>query len=199
MTSDISNNWMRKAGPAVLVGLVSGVISAFAVEPGAQILEEISFLQDSLVGLLSILGLTAGLVFGLMGAVFGMVRLGLKLFAAALWLYASIIGMSAAFYVSILTFDNSPDGTASYVFPYLAASPVGALILGGAIVSVRPYARKPNLLACLVAGPTLWAVAVAGALYGAGSDGALDVPWLLPLFCGWQAIFLTIVTLWRSA
>lgn len=197
MASDTSAEWMKKAIPAVLVGLTSGVVSAFVVEPGTHIVEGIRFLQDTLLGLLSTLGLTTGLTFGAIGAVFGMVRLGLKPFAATVWFCASIIGMGVAFYIALLTVDHRSGGTGVYIVPYLAASPVGALILGGALVSVGAYARNWKLLGCLAAAPTLWAVGVAVAMSVAGTDDALEVPWLLALFCGWQAMFLTIVTLWR--
>ncbi len=196
MAGDNSIDWMTRAAPAVLVGLVSGVISAFAVEPGVQFLEQISFLQDTLVGFLSILGLTAGLCFGVAGAGFGLWRLDYDLRHAALWFVGSIMGMSAAFYAAILFFDNASN---QYVLSYLVGSPVGALILGAPIVMFRPYLAKMKLLASLLVVPTLWAVGVAFALMWASSDDALAVPWLLALFCGWQTIYLVILSVWRRA
>ena len=198
MSDAVSHDRAWNAGFGALAGLVSGVISANLVLPGSKILEQVGFLQDTLVGLLSMLALTAGLTFGVIGAVFVALRLRVGPFGAMLWFAASIIGMGAAFYASILIFDNRT-APASYVLPYLVASPIGALILGGAIAAVRPYARKLRLLATLVAAPTAWAVFVAFVMLGATSDDALSVPWMLALFGGWQAIFLGIVAGWRGA
>ena len=96
---------------------------------------------------------------------------------AALWLGASIVGMSAAYYVAIVTYDSS---LASYVVPYLAASPVGALVLGGGVVALQPYRAKLKLMASLLVAPTIWAVGVAFALMSRVADDALTVPWLKP-------------------
>ncbi len=175
-------------------GLISGIISAVLVEPVAETTENIALLQNTLVGLLSILGLSAGLVFGLVGGLFGRWRLGFEWLHSAMWFVGSIVGMGAAFYVAILTFDREAE---NYVGPYLLASPVGALVLGGAIVAFRPFAAKMKLLASLLVVPTIWAVGVGVALLNATSDDAMSVPWLIALFCGWQAIFLAILAWWR--
>lgn len=176
------------------VGVISGLISAVLVEPVAETTENIAFLQDTLVGLLSILALSSGLVFGIVGGLFGRWRLGFDWLHSAIWFVASVVGMGAAFYVAILTFDRE---TATYIVPYLSASPVGALVLGGAIVAFRPFAAKLKLLASLLVAPTIWAVGVGVALLNATSDDAMSVPWLIALFCGWQAIFLAILAWWR--
>jgi hypothetical protein len=196
MENDTSQRLGTQAVLAILAGLLSGAISAVAVEPVGSVLENVPFLEDTLVGLLSMLGLTAGLTFGIIGAAFGGWRLGFGWRHAALWLCASIVGMSAAFYAAILSFDNAVN---SFVVPYLVASPVGALILGGGIVALRPYQAKLKLMASLLVAPTIWAVGVAVALLSRVSDDALSVPWLLALFCGWQTIFLLILALWRRA
>ncbi|WP_224813928.1 hypothetical protein [Hasllibacter sp. MH4015] len=198
MSNSITSRTSGQAVPALAAGALSGIVSALAVEPVAQHLETIPILQDTLVGLLSVMGLSAGLSFGLVGAASGVWRLDFRLRDAGLWLAASILGMAAAFYVSIATFDTGSSAP-GYVLPYLAGSPLGALILAAPILWLRPFANKMALLATLVGVPTLWAIAIAGAMHVLGTSEALEVPWLMALFCGWQAIYLMILALWRRA
>ncbi|MEX3016405.1 hypothetical protein [Gymnodinialimonas hymeniacidonis] len=186
-------------GLAAGAGIVSGIVSGLLLEPAVEVMESLTVLADTLTGILFPMAMSAGLVFGVIGAIFGLSRLGFRPLVAALWFTGSIVGMGAAFYVSILTYDSSNSGGADFIIPYLCASPVGALILGGPLVLLRPYAAKLKLLAALVVLPSLLALGVAVLMGVQQADDALSLSWLIPLYVGWQTLFLTTLAMWRRA
>lgn len=170
-------------------GVVSGVISAVTLDPFMQVIEELPWAPQEIWGFLTTFGVSAGLAFGLLGGAFLMLRKGVGAVSAGVFLATSMVGIAAAVYVAILFFDNQVE---NYILPYLAASPVGALIVAGPLAFLARFERPWRKLVLAVALPTLWAVAVAVAMAALGSDDATDIPWLAALYIGWQALFLMI-------
>lgn len=169
---------------AVAAATLSGGLSAVSLDPAMNIIEELPFLSNDLMGVLLPFSLTAGLAFGVCGAVVARFAMGVRTAGAVAFCLASIVGIAAAVYLAMLVYDNSND---SFVRPYAVGGPLGALILAIPFAFVGRFAQPWRVIGLATLLPTLWAVGVAALLDG---DAALEAPGLAVLYIGWQAIFL---------
>ena len=168
------------------VGLVTGLLSAVTLNPLGEASDALVWWPGELLGFLSVFALSAGLIYGVLGGGFARLRLGFAWRAVAAFALTSMVGIAAAVYVAMLMMDYDAS-TPSFAAPYLAASPVGALIMAVPVVVLAQIARPVWVVVRIVALTTAWSLAVAVAL---GTGEALSVPWLMALFAGWQALFL---------
>lgn len=167
---------------AIGAATLSGAVSAISLEPAMQLTEVI--VPDEFYGLLTTFAVTAGLAFGLCGAAVAVWAMGGRATGGLVFLLTSMIGIVAAVYLAILSFDNSSD---SFILPYALGSPLGALIVAVPFAFAGRFLHPWRVIGLATALPTLWAIGVASAVSG---DSALEVPWLAALYIGWQAIFL---------
>ncbi len=175
------------------VGIVSGAVSAAIFRPLTETTSRLSWFPEELSGFLGIFVLSAGIVFGVLGAAFGLWRKVFGPLGGVTFFATSMAGIWAAVYAAVLTFDSASGSLANYYIPYLIGSPIGALIM---IVPIALLARfqqpgKAIVLATLL--PTIWSVGVAVVMNAFGSDAAIAFPWLHALFIGWQALFLMVM------
>lgn len=170
---------------AVAVATLSGYISAITLMPFMDVMEQMGL--GDLLGILSTFGLTAGLAFGLLGGGFSLWRLRVSPLAAGAFLVASILGMAAATYLAMLSFDNAAN---DFKLSYLLGSLLGALFVAVPFALLGRFAHPARTIGLAVALPTVWAVGVAASL--SNGDAALEVPGLAALYVGWQVIFLGV-------
>ncbi|GAB5449236.1 hypothetical protein [Gymnodinialimonas sp.] len=169
--------------------LLSGAFSAFTLEPIGEVIETLDL--GDLPGLLVPFALSAGLAFGLCGGAVALWRMRVRPLAGAAFLVMSMLGIAAAVYVAALSYNNAE---ASFLWPYAAGSPVGALILAVPFAFFGPFAQPWGTIGLATALPTLWAMGVGFTFSG---DAALEVPGLATLYVGWQLIFLSVFALSR--
>ncbi len=169
---------------AIAAAILSGAVSAISLQPVLDVMERGSF--DDLFGILSSFSLTAGLAFGLCGAAVVVWIMGARTAAAAVFCVTSMIGIAAAVYLAMLSYDNT---TESFVLSYALGSPLGALIVAVPFAFVARFARPWRTIGLATVLPTLWAVGVAASITG---EAALEIPGLATLYIGWQVIFLCV-------
>lgn len=187
----LSKHHIYRLSLALGVGILSGTVSAFSLDPVMQVFETVA--RDDLFGLLSSFAATAGLSFGVAGAAFLVAVLRHRALTGGVFLLTSMIGMAAAVYVAILAFDNSLN---SFMVPYGLASPLGALIVAGPVTMLGQYVRRWRTLGLAMGIPSVWAVGVAAVV---GPDAALEVSGLAALYIGWQASVLAVFATARRA
>ncbi|MEJ6392389.1 hypothetical protein V8J82_03925 [Gymnodinialimonas sp. 2305UL16-5] len=176
---------------AVFCGVLTGALSSWAIEPVSDLRLSIPGLPSDAFPIATPLSIAAGVPFGLLGALFVWRVLRFTLPQVLLFSVLSIVGMFAAaeaatwaFLIPLPPFDES------FFLAYLAASPIGALILAGPMMLWRRGAGALQTLWRAVAWPTGAALLVAFTMVAMGSDDALNLPWSAALFCSWQALFL---------
>lgn len=169
---------------AIAAATLSGVVSAISLEPVMELMERNR--TDDLFGLLSSFAFSAGLAFGLFGAAVAVWSMRVRTAAAVVFLLTSMIGMAAAVYLAMLSFDNT---TSSFVLPYASGSPLGALIVAVPFALVSGIAHRWRTIVLATVLPTLWAVGVATVIDG---EAALEVSGLATLYIGWQVAFLGV-------
>ena len=176
---------------AILCGVLTGVLSTVAFHPVMDLRLSVPGWPADAFPLALPLSISAGIPFGLLGGLFVWRFLRFTAPQAMAFCLLSVIGMFAAAEAATWTFllPAAPFDE-SFFLAYLAASPIGALIVAGPLMLWR---RGSGALATLwraVAWPTGAALAVAFTMAAMGSDDALDLPWSALLFCSWQALFL---------
>ena len=176
---------------AILGALLSGALAAVTLEPAIGLVEALGFTED-LLGFLGPFAITAGLMFGVVGVAITTLRLGARPLAGVAFLSASMAGIAAAVYVALLVYDNT---TESFVAPYGAGSPIGAVILAIPAVFLTRVTHPWRTIGLLCALPTLWAVLVA--LLLPNPDAAFEPMGLASLYIGWQVIFIGTLVLAR--
>lgn len=175
---------------SIAAAVVSGTISAVTLNPVMQAIERVGL--GDIVDLLLPFALSAGLAFGICGAAVALWRLKLRAVAGGVFLAMSMVGMAAAVYVAVLTYDNR---IGSFVLPYALASPVGALILAVPFAFVGGFAHPGRTVGVATVLPTLWAMGIGAVFTG---DAGLEVPGLAALYIGWQGISLSIFAATRQ-
>lgn len=174
---------------AIAAAVLSGGVSAIALDPVMQAVETLGL--DDLFGLLSTFAITAGLAFGLLGGAVLLKVAKLPPRVVAVFMGTSMIGMAAAVYVAMISFNNT---TENFVTSYAIGSPLGALIVVVPLAFLGPLVHPWRWIAIATVLPTLWAMAVAATFPG---DAAMEVPGLAALYIGWQAIVLTTFVMAR--
>lgn len=169
---------------AVAAAILSGSISAVTLNPMMDIMEQSG--GDDLFALLSSFAFSAGLAFGLCGGAVALRVMRIRTAGVAVFVLTSMIGIAAAVYVAMMSFDNSTD---SFLLPYSLGSPVGALIVAIPFAFVGRFANPWRTAGLATVLSTVWAVGVALVV---DADAALEIPGLAALYIGWQAIFLGV-------
>ncbi|MEJ6391457.1 hypothetical protein [Gymnodinialimonas ulvae] len=171
------------------VGLVTGLLSALSLNPLGEFSGTLPWWPGEMLGFMSIFALSAGLIYGVLGGGFARLRLRFSKVAVAVFALTSVGGIAAAVYAAILAM--GPEAAQdNFIVPYLAGGVVGGLIMAVPMVLIARLARPLWVAGRATLLTTGWSVGVATAMAVLGVDDALSVPWLLVLFCGWQALFL---------
>ena len=179
----------------LIAGLISGVISAYATEFVAQLPLRFPGQTGDAFTLSLPMALSAGVVFGAIGAVFALGCLRLRALACAAFFALSVLGMFAAaeaatwFHLLVMGSEDS-----SFIATYAIASPIGAVIL---MLPLRWLGAVQNTWRP-VGQAALWttfvSVLVALAMDVTGMREPLETKWLIVLYSSWQAAFLVVLS-----
>lgn len=180
----------------ILLGAVSGFLSATLVYPVGNILTDVNMFRDEFLGFVLTFALSAGLVFGTAGGVYGLVKLGFTKAALLLFFALSILGMAAAFSVAFFLFTAFEGADAGLAISYGAASVVGSMIVMGGLSLVTRLKDRWNAIILAALATSAWSagIAVLIEMTSVRTENLFDPPWLWSLFMGWQALFLFVLT-----